>query len=425
MRRGWKFALVLVLTTVLCLQCAKSKKTKTKLLRKLWNIGHPKAAHQKTLTGQKKNAVHPSMDQVAAMQNPESLQPSEAEELNQLQNYNKQYINNEMAAETALLADQGIDDDSALKISNMAALPNGMPPGANPAIKAKISSSSAAHAPKETSTDPSQASPGGYDPNAYLYDANSWPEYTIHDSDYSNFRSVEMNNMNGENTDMPNYEKINGRRPAMPGFQSMENEGEEEFQGPKFSHEKSDSTQFNDEVKQEHGDEPQKKPPSKGNQADKVNNEGADSGTKGVSKSDSNSKPAPGSAQQPPQAPAVVKAVNNAPAAKDASSQKQPQPAPKAAPAKLDASVAQMAASLPPKAIASLVSRLVGNGKAVGAAVGQVQGQHQGQGQGQGQIQKNVAGTVSQAPIPQDINPAEELSQAATQLQKVTKPKKH
>ena len=34
------------------------------------------------------------------MQNPESLQPSETEELNQLQNYNKQYINNEMAAET-------------------------------------------------------------------------------------------------------------------------------------------------------------------------------------------------------------------------------------------------------------------------------------------------------------------------------------
>ena len=322
----------------------------------------------------------------------------------------------------------------------MAALPNGMPPGANPAIKAKISSSSAAHAPKETPTDPSQASPGGYDPNAYLYDANSWPEYTIHDSDYSNFRSVEMNNMNGENTDMPNYEKITGRRPAMPGYQSFrENEGEEEFQGPKFSHDKTDSTQFNDEVKQEHGDDAQKKPPSKGSQADKANNGGAESaagkakpaadgGNKGGSKSDNNSKPAQASAQQQPQTPAVVKAEHNAPAAKDAPSQKQPQPAAaKAAPAKLDASVVQMAASLPPKAIASLVSRLVGNGKAVGAAVGQVQGQHQGQGQGQsqGQIQKNVAGTVSQSPIPQDINPAEELTQSATQLQRVTKPKKH
>lgn len=336
----------------------------------------------------------------------------------------------------ALLADQGIDDDSALKISNMAALPNGMPPGANPAIKAKISSSSATHAPKETSTDPSQASPGGYDPNSYLYDANSWPEYTIHDSDYNNFRSVEMNNMNGENTDMPNYEKINGRRPAMPGYQNMENEEGVEFQGPKFPHEKTDSTQFNDEVKQEHADDSQKKPPSEESQAVKAPNEGAvstagkakpvaDSGTKGVSKSESNFKPTPGPAQQPPQAPAVVKAENNAPAAKDAPSQKPPQPAAKAAPAKLDASVAQMAAALPPKAIASLVSRLVGNRKAIGAAVGQVQGQHQGEGQGQGQIQKNVAGTVSQSLIPQDINPAEELTQAATQLHKVAKPRKH
>ena len=35
-----------------------------------------------------------------AMQNPESLQPSDAEVLNNLQNYNKHYINNEMAAET-------------------------------------------------------------------------------------------------------------------------------------------------------------------------------------------------------------------------------------------------------------------------------------------------------------------------------------
>lgn len=336
----------------------------------------------------------------------------------------------------ALLADQGIDDDSALKISNMAALPNGMPPGTNPAIKAKISSSSTTHAPKETSTDPSQASPGAYDPNSYLYDANSWPEYTIHDSDYNNFRSVEMNNMNGENTDMPNYEKINGRRPAMPGYQNMDNDEGVEFQGAKFPHEKTDSSQFNDEVKQERGDDSQKKPSSEGSQAVEGNSEGvvstaakakpvADSGTKGVSKSESNSKPAPGPAQQSPQAPAVVKAENNALAAKDAPSQKPPQPAAKAVPAKLDASVAQMAASLPPKAIASLVSRLVENRKAVGAAVGQVQGQNQGQGQSQGQIQKNVAGTVSQSLIPQDINPAVELTQAATQLHKVTKPKKH
>ena len=34
------------------------------------------------------------------MQNPEGLQASDAEVLNNLQNYNKHYINNEMAAET-------------------------------------------------------------------------------------------------------------------------------------------------------------------------------------------------------------------------------------------------------------------------------------------------------------------------------------
>lgn len=38
--------------------------------------------------------------QPTAMQNPESLQPTDAEVLNNLQNYNKHYINNEMAAET-------------------------------------------------------------------------------------------------------------------------------------------------------------------------------------------------------------------------------------------------------------------------------------------------------------------------------------
>lgn len=34
------------------------------------------------------------------MQNPESLQPSDSEILHNLQNYNKHYINNEMASET-------------------------------------------------------------------------------------------------------------------------------------------------------------------------------------------------------------------------------------------------------------------------------------------------------------------------------------
>jgi len=34
------------------------------------------------------------------MQNPEGLQASETEIINHLQNYNKHYLNNEMAAET-------------------------------------------------------------------------------------------------------------------------------------------------------------------------------------------------------------------------------------------------------------------------------------------------------------------------------------
>ena len=174
----------------------------------------------------------------------------------------------------ALLADQGIDDDSALKISNMAALPNGMPPGTNAAIKAKISSNNAAHAPKETSAEPSQGAPAGYDPNAYLYDANSWPEYTIHDSDYSNFRSVEMNNMNGENTDMPDYDKMMPRRPGMPGYQNMGSEEEEmELERPKFPQGKTVASEFNDELKQQSGEPLQKKPPSEESQADKANSE--------------------------------------------------------------------------------------------------------------------------------------------------------
>lgn len=316
----------------------------------------------------------------------------------------------------------------------MAALPNGMPPGTNAAIKAKISSNNAAHAPKGTSAEPSQGAPAGYDPNAYLYDANSWPEYTIHDSDYSNFRSVEMNNMNGENTDMPDYDKMMPRRPGMPGYQNMGSEEEEmELERPKFPQGKTVASEFNDELKHQSGEPLQKKPPSEESQADKANSEGdaklaADSGNKGVSKSESSSKPAPGLSQQSSQA----STGSNTPAAKDAPSQKQQQqmqqqqqqeqqkPQAKATPVKLAESVAQAAASLPPKAIASLVSSLVGDGKAVGTTAGQLQGQNQGQ----GEIQKNVAGSVSQSHIPQDISPAEEKTQAATQLHKVEKPKK-
>lgn len=324
----------------------------------------------------------------------------------------------------ALLADQGIDDDSALKISNMAALPNGAgyhgAAGANAAIKTKISSS--AHAQQDQSTEHSQAhnSPGGFDPNAYLYDANSWPEYSIHDSDYNNFHAVEMNNMNGENTDMPPmYNKPNGGPGT--GYQNMEGEGGMEYPGGQgFPQGKTDGAAFNDEVNEEKGEAIQKKP-SQESLADKPKSPAKsgdgkpadDSGANSASNSQSSTKPA---VQQSPQ-----KAENNAAAANDAATQKQQQGQPqqqqqqqqaKGAPTKLAASVARAAASLPPKAIASLVSSLVGGGKAT-------------TNQAQGQIQKNIVGAISQSLIPQDISPAAEITQAATKQHKVAKPKKH
>ena len=345
---------------------------------------------------------------------------------------------------SALLADQGIDDDSALKISNMAALPNGMPPGANAAIKAKISSSSA-HTPQDQSAGQPQNLNTGYDPNAYLYDANSWPEYTIHDSDYSHFRSVEMNNMNGENTDMPpQYNKPDGH----PDFQNMANDEKIEFQGQKFQQEKGeDSESLNDEMKQEDGEEFQKKPSSEGSPAThKVSSEGdvndakpaVNSGATEGSKSESSPKPQVTPSQQKPQV-VVHNAEDDAAPAKDAPSQKQlqqqqqqqqqtqKQPQVKTSPAKIAASVAEAAASLPPKAIASLVSSLVGGGKIVTSgqvqeqsqAKGQGQGQSKGQGQGQGQ-----ARSAAQSLIPQDINPAQEQTTIATQLHVVAKPKR-
>lgn len=354
-----------------------------------------------------------------------------------------------MCCYLALLADQGIDDDSALKISNMAALPNGMPPGANAAIKAKISSSSA-HTPQDQSAGQLQNSNAGYDPNAYLYDANSWPEYTIHDSDYSHFRSVEMNNMNGENTDMPpQYNKPDGH----PDFQNMANDEGIEFQGTKFQQEKGeDSESLSDEMKEENGKEFQEKPPSEGRPAThKVSNEGnvqtandakpaVNSGATEESKSESSSKPLVSPSQQKP--PEVVhKAEDNAAPAKDTPSQKQqqqqqqlqqqqqtqqqpqvkPSPSPSPSPSKIAASVAQAAASLPPKAIASLVSSLVGGGKI--ATSGQVQEQSQTKGQGQSQGQGQARSTA-QSLIPQDINPAQEQTTIATQLHVVAKPKR-
>lgn len=439
MRQAWKFALLLLVTWTLC-QYATSKKTKqTKLLKKLSHVGRlRKDSQPKSETGQKKNSMHlqSSHDQVAAMQNPESLQASEADILNHLENFNKHYINNEMASETALLADNGIDDDSALKISNMAALPNGMPHGAagvNAAIKAKINS-----AQRDESNEQKQASnsPGGYDPNAYLYDANSWPEYRIHDSDYSNFHAVEMSNMNGEDTDMPPMYNRPNESPEM-GFQNMGGQGGMEYpEGQKFPQGKVE--RFNDEVKVEKGEalqnEPKEESHSQESSDDKASNAKAaassgevkpadNSGASGESKEQSGAKLEAKIAQQSQQQP---KPENNVPAAaKEAALQKQqtnPEPqqqqqqqAAKSTPAKLAASVAQAAASLPPKAIASLVSSLVGGGKAPSETVGE----------GQGQIQKDVVRSSSQAQIPQDVNPAETATQPATKLHKVAMPQKH
>lgn len=321
----------------------------------------------------------------------------------------------------------------------MAALPNGMPPGANAAIKAKISSSSA-HISQDQSAGQPQNSNAGYDPNAYLYDANSWPEYTIHDSDYSHFRSVEMNNMNGENTDMPaQYNKPDGH----PDFQNMANDEGIEFQGTKFQQEKGeDSESPSDEMKEGNGEEFQKKPPSEGRPAThKVGNEGnvqtgndakpaVNTGATEESKSESSSKPLVSPSLQKPQE-VVHKAEDNAAPAKDAPSQKQQQqqqqqqtqqqPQVKPSPSKIAASVAQAAASLPPKAIASLVSSLVGGGKI--ATSGQVHEQSQTKGQGQSQGQGQARSTA-QSLIPQDINPEQEQTTIATQLHVVAKPKR-
>ena len=317
----------------------------------------------------------------------------------------------------------------------MAALPNGMPPavaGANTAIKAKINVN--AHAQEDEPADHSRASneqqgtqQGGYDPNAYLFDANSWPEYSIHDSDYSHFHAVEMNNMNGENTDMPPmYDKLNDS-PGM-GAQNMGSEGGMEYPGgQRFPQGKPGGAMFNDEVKEAKGKPLQSRPKEesfedKPGSANNPGNSGeekpADSGGDiGANNSQDSAKPVEKDAQQ-----RLQKTENSTPAASDMATQKQRQSQPqkqqqqeaKGTPAKLAASVAQAAASLPPKAIASLVSSLVAGGKTAEATTGQ----------GQGQIQKKVVGTASQSLIPQDINPGGEVTQAAAK-HKIENPRKH
>ena len=348
---------------------------------------------------------------------------------------------------SALLADNGIDDDSALKISNMAALPNGLPHHgvqvANAAIKAKISSSvKQVHG----STDHQQAStsPGGYDPNAYLNDANSWPEYSIHDSDYSNFHAVEMNNINGENTDMPPmYNKPNmydkpDESPEM-GFQNMGSEGGMEYLGDQKSPQgKAEGGAINDEVKEAEEealqnekieeDHPQESSEDKSESSeDKGENTKAPGSSDEMKPADSSEASGDSKAQGDAKAEAQnsqqlqQKEPENIPPAqiKDAASpkqqngpqlqvaqlhqqqqQQQPQQDKSTSSKLTSAAVAKAAAvSLPPKALASLLSRL----KAVGIT----------RAQSQGQIQKN--GSSFQAHIPQDINPAKEMAQSAVQ----------
>ncbi|XP_068678429.1 uncharacterized protein [Montipora foliosa] len=414
MRPGWRLPLLLVILGTLCNRIQSTKK-KAKLLKKhspQVAVLH-KASPEKNERGQKKNAVQPSHEQVVAMQNPEGLQASDAEVLNNLQNYNKHYINNEMAAETALLADNGIDDDSALKISNMAALPHGMPKATNAIIKAKISNG--AQAPEEFSDDHPKApnAQAGYDPNAYLYDANSWPEYAIHDSDFNNFHAVEMSNMNGENTDMPPMYN----QPQRMGPQNIASEGgmrNPAGQGPSKGNQ-ADSM-FNDDEKVATGEALMQKPNEEGNYENSGGGKPNDS-TEGNDKSQS-----PGSAKPAADTPQEVppKIEQNGPTSSDPASKTQQQPQPSsdnASAGKLEPSVVKEAASLPPKAIATLVKSLVGNRKVAGEA--------ESPGQVQGQVQKNIVETTSQSSILEDLKPAKEFTQSPTLLHKVAKPKKN
>ena len=327
---------------------------------------------------------------------------------------------------SALLADNGIDDDSALKISNLAALPHGMPAsaGANVAIKAKITSNANAQVDESADHPKVSNTQGGFDPNAYLYDANSWPEYSIHDSDYSNFHAVEMSNMNGENTDMPPMYNI----PGGTGSRNMGSEGGMEYPGgQRFPQGKTGGPAFNDEMKEAKGEALQKRPGEESN-ADKPSKEmnrdnsgegksDDDSGSNGVGKSQGSVKPQAEPVQPPPQKPDHA----NDPAAQEQQQtqpqqqQQQRQQQIKEAPRKQSPSIVQAAASLPPKSIASLVSSLVGGGKTVEVPVGQ----------GEGQIQKNIDGTIAHSLISQDSNPAAEVTQSATELHKIARPKKH
>ena len=288
----------------------------------------------------------------------------------------------------------------------MAALPHGMPKGTNAFIKAKISNSE--HGDEDESADHSKtpSSPGGYDPNAYLYDANSWPEYAIHDSDYSNFHTVEMNNMNGENTDMP---PMYNQAPQVGPQNTGREGGMENPAGQGLPQNNQADATSNENEKIETGE------PLMHSLNDAKNTENSSGGkpaasseAKEASPSQTSAKPVAGVSQETPQ-----KNEKNSPASSDPASKTQEKQGDNGSAGKLEASVVKAAASLPPKAIASLVKSLVGSRKAAATA------------SDRGQVQKNIVGTISQSPIPGDFKPASELTQSPTLLQKVAKPKKN
>lgn len=90
-------------------------------------------------------------------------------------------INEFMLLFAALLANQGIDDDSALRISNIEALP-----GALRGAYASSSPKPKFDDMKDDTTSMSKQNVASFNQDEYMLDANSWPEYKIKDSDYMN-----------------------------------------------------------------------------------------------------------------------------------------------------------------------------------------------------------------------------------------------
>ena len=127
-------------------------------------------------------------------------------------------IQNSFSLSQALLADHGIDDNAALKISNMASLPNEFaPPDTNTASKTKIGNE------EQQQQRPSQTARGnGYDAEAFLYDEKSWPEYRFKDSDYSNYHSQVESPGEGNNGLMTDNTGARFGQPDNPYWQEEE-----------------------------------------------------------------------------------------------------------------------------------------------------------------------------------------------------------